>query len=194
MKNNKSIVVSFVLLVLMASLYRILPGRPLGFAPQIAMALFAGSIVKDKKYAFLLPLFSMLVSDILYQVLFQFNLSPVPGFYSGQLINYVLFVALTVVGFAIKKTNPVHIIAGSVAGATLYFLLSNFAVWIGGGLNIANLPYPKTMAGLLNCYAEAIPFYRGSLYATLIFSGILFGGYFLINKYFIQKPVELAQL
>ena len=194
MKNNKSIIVSFVLLVLMASLYRILPGRPLGFAPQIAMALFAGSIVKDKKYAFLLPLFSMLVSDILYQVLFQFNVSTVPGFYNGQLINYVFFVALTVVGFAIKKTNPVHIIAGSVAGATLYFLLSNFAVWIGGGLNIANLPYPKTMAGLLNCYSEAIPFYRGSLYATLIFSGILFGGYFLINKYFIQKPVVLAQV
>ena len=192
MKNNKSIAVSFVLLVLMASLYRVLPGRPLGFAPQIAMALFAGSIVKDKKYAFLLPLFSMLVSDILYQLLFQFNLSPVPGFYSGQLINYVLFAALTVVGFAIKKTNPVHIIAGAVAGASLYFLLSNFTVWIGGGLDIANMPYPKTIPGLLNCYTAAIPFYRGSLYATLIFSGILFGGYFLVDKYFIQKPVLAA--
>ena len=189
MKKDKSIVVSFILLVLMASLYRILPGRPLGFAPQIAMALFAGSIVKDKKYAFLLPLFSMLVSDILYEVLFQFKVSTVPGFYSGQLINYVLFVGLTVVGFAIKKTNPVQIFAGSIAGATIYYLLSNFAVWIGEGLDITNQPYPKTMAGLLHCYAEAIPFYRGSLYATLIFSVILFGGYYLINRYFNQKPV-----
>jgi len=193
MKKDKSIVVSFVLLVLIAALYRVLPGRPLGFAPQIAMALFAGSIVKDKKFAFLLPLFSMLASDIIYEVLFQYNLSPVPGFYSGQLMNYVLFAALTVVGFAIKKTNPVHIIAGSVAGATIYFLLSNFAVWIGGGLDITNMPYPKTIGGLVNCYTAAIPFYRGSLYATLIFSGILFGGYFLINKYWMQKPV-VAQL
>jgi hypothetical protein len=191
MKKDKSLIVSFVLLVLMASLYRILPGRPLGFAPQIAMALFAGSVVKDKKFAFLLPLLSMLVSDIIYQLLFQFNLSPVPGFYSGQLLNYILFAGLTVVGFAIKKSNPVHIIAGSVAGATIYFLLSNFAVWIGGGLDIANLPYPKTTAGLMHCYAEAIPFYRGSLYATLIFSGLLFGGYFLINKYFNHKPVTI---
>ena len=52
MKLNKSVVGSFVLLVLMASLYRIMPGRPLGFAPQIAMALFAGSVIKDKKVAF----------------------------------------------------------------------------------------------------------------------------------------------
>lgn len=188
MKKDRSIVVSFILLVLMASLYRILPGRPLGFAPQIAMALFAGSIVKDKKYAFLLPLFSMLVSDILYEVLFQFKIATIPGFYSGQLINYILFVGLTVVGFTIKKTNPVQILAGSVAGATIYYLLSNFTVWIGGGLDIANQPYPKTMAGLLHCYAEAIPFYRGSLYATLIFSTILFGGYYLINRYVAQKP------
>lgn len=189
MKKDRSIVVSFVLLILMASLYRILPGRPLGFAPQIAMALFAGSIVKDKKYSFLLPLFSMLISDIIYEVLFHYNLSPVPGFYSGQFINYVLFVGLTVVGFAINQTKPVQIFAGAIAGTTLYFMLSNFAVWIGGGLDIANLPYPKTISGLLHCYAEAIPFYRGSLYATLIFSVVLFGGYFLINKYFVHKPV-----
>jgi hypothetical protein len=193
MKNDQSIIVSFILLVLMASLYRILPGRPLGFAPQIAMALFAGSIVKDKKFAFLLPLFSMLISDIIYEFLFQFHISSVPGFYNGQLINYILFAALTVVGFAIKKTNPVHILTGSVAGATIYFLLSNFTVWIGGGLDITNLPYPKTFNGLLHCYTEAIPFYRGSLYATLLFSGVLFGGYFLINKYYVQKPA-LAKL
>jgi hypothetical protein len=189
MKKETSIVVSFVLLVLLASLYRILPGRPLGFAPQIAMALFAGSIVKDKKFSFLLPLFSMLISDIIYEVLFHYNLSPVPGFYSGQFVNYLLFVGLTVVGFAVNQTKPIQILAGAIAGTTLYFILSNFAVWIGGGLDIANLPYPKTLAGLLHCYAEAIPFYRGSLYATLIFSGVLFGGYFLINKYFMQKLV-----
>lgn len=193
MKNDKSIAVSFILLVLMVSLYRIIPGRPLGFAPQIAMALFAGSVVKDKKFAFLLPLLSMLISDVIYQVLFQFKLSAVPGFYSGQVTNYILFVLLTVVGFAIKKTNMVHIIAGSLAGATIYFLLSNFTVWIGGGLDITNQPYPKTMTGLLHCYSEAIPFYQGSLYATFIFSGILFGGYFIFTQYFMQKP-QVAQV
>lgn len=188
MKKDQSIITSMILLVLMASLYRILPGRPLGFAPQIAMALFAGSVVKDKKYSFLLPLFSMLISDILYELLFTLHISSVPGFYSGQVMNYIFFVGLTVVGFAINELKPVQIISGSIAGSTAYFLLSNFAVWIGGGLDIANQPYPKSFAGLMHCYTEAIPFYKGSLYATLFFSVVLFGGYFIINKYIVQKP------
>ena len=182
MKIDKSIIVSFILLVVIASLYRIMPGRPLGFAPQIAMALFAGSIVKDKKFSFLLPLLSMLLSDIIYETLFRFELSSRPGFYDGQFLNYILFIAVTVIGFMINKYKPVQIAVGSIAGATFYFITSNLAVWIGGGLDLNNLPYPKTFDGLLNCFAAGIPFYQGSLYATLFFSAILFGGYSLFNR------------
>ena len=108
MKIDKSLIAAFVLLVIIASLYRIIPGRPFGFAPQIAMALFSGSIVKDKKYAFLLPILSMLLSDVLYEVLFQLNVSPIAGFYEGQAMNYILFAAVTVIGFAIRKDKVLH--------------------------------------------------------------------------------------
>ena len=186
MKIDKSIIVSFILLVILASIYRIMPGRPLGFAPQIAMALFSGSIVKDKKFSFLLPILSMLVSDIIYEVLFRYNISSIPGFYSGQLTNYILFGAVTIIGFIIRKENLLHIAAGSVLGATFYFVASNFVVWIGGGLGLDNLPYAKTWDGLMTCLAAGIPFYKGSLFATLFFSAIFFGGYFLINKYTVR--------
>lgn len=187
MKIEKSTAASFVLLIIICSLYRILPGRPLGFAPQIAMALFSGSIIKDKKYAFLMPLFSMLISDVIYEILFALNVSPIQGFYDGQWINYLLFAALTVIGFAINKNKWLTIIAGSFAGVFFYFLLSNFAVWIGGGLGLNNLPYTKSFAGLMECYAAGVPFLRGSIAATLLFSGILFGGYRLFNNYFLAK-------
>ncbi|MEJ7587025.1 MAG: DUF6580 family putative transport protein [Ferruginibacter sp.] len=187
MKIDKSIVAGFVLLVVIASLYRIFPGRPFGFAPQIAMALFSGSIIKDKKYSFLLPIASMLVSDIIYEVLFQFKISPLAGFYEGQLLNYLLFAGLTVIGFGIKKENLVHIVTGALTGATFYFIASNLLVWIGGGLGLDNLPYAKTWEGLMACFAAGIPFYQASLFATLFFSGILFGGYFLITKYALGK-------
>ena len=189
MKIDKSIIGSFVLLVVIASLYRIMPGRPLGFAPQIAMALFSGSIIKDKKYSFLMPLLSMLVSDVIYEVLYQSGISTLTGFYSGQFLNYVLFVAVTVIGFFIKKENLVHIVAGSLAGATFYFLASNFLVWIGGGLALNNLPYAKTWDGLITCYAAGLAFYKASLYATLFFSAVLFGGYFIMNRYAQRKHV-----
>jgi hypothetical protein len=182
MKIDKSIIFSFVLLVLIASLYRVLPGRPLGFAPQIAMALFSGSIIRRRSLSFAMPLLSMLVSDLLYQALYALNMTTIPGFYDGQWLNYLLFAAVTVIGFAITSTNWVHIFAGSVGGTLFYFLTSNFAVWIGGGLALNNLPYPKTLAGLTECYVAGLPFLSGSFYATVLFSGILFGGYRLVSR------------
>jgi hypothetical protein len=177
MKINKSTIWSFVLLVIIASLYRVIPSRPGGFAPQIAMALFAGSIIKEKQYAFLLPLLSMFVSDALYEVLYRNGLTQIAGFYSGQITNYILIASLTIIGFWVKKTNVTHIIAGSLAGTTLYFLASNFLVWLNGGLT-----YAKTWAGLTECYVAGLPFYRNSIYATLLFGGLLFGVYNLMIK------------
>ncbi len=175
--------------MVIASLYRVLPGRPLGFAPQIAMALFGGSIIRDKKFAFILPLFSMFISDVLYEVLYSFNLSSIPGFYEGQLQNYILIGAITVLGFWINRKNVLQIVAGSFAGAITYFLLSNLVVWLGGGLGLNNLPYAKTAEGLVSCLAAGLPFLKGSLYATLFFNAILFGGYYLAEKFSSQERV-----
>jgi hypothetical protein len=190
MKIERSIIVSFVLLVLIASLYRLLPGRPLGFAPQIAMALFSGSIIKNKRYSFLLPILSMLLSDILYEVLFQFKISPIVGFYNGQVENYLLFASVTLIGFLIRKQNWLQIFAGALAGATFYFLVSNCLVWIAGGLALNNLPYAKSWDGLISCYTAAIPFYQGSLIATVFFSVVLFGGYSIFTKYAFQPKAS----
>ena len=70
MKITKQLAGSFILLIVIASLYRIMPGRPYGFAPQIAMAIFGGAVIKDKKFAFLLPLLAMFVSVCLVQILY----------------------------------------------------------------------------------------------------------------------------
>ena len=106
MKNTKTTILVFVLLIVAAALYRIWDHRPWGFAPQIAMALFAGSVIKDKRFSFLVPLFSMLISDVLYQFLYSRGLTEISGFYQGQWVNYTLFTAITVIGFFIKKKPP----------------------------------------------------------------------------------------
>lgn len=191
MKVDKSIVASFILLVVISSLYRIIPNRPFGFAPQIAIALFSGSIVKDKKLAFLMPLFSMLVSDIIYELLYSYNISSIKGFYDGQWINYLLFCAVTVIGFYIQQNKITHIFLGGIAGVLFYFFASNFAVWVGGGLGINNLPYAKSLSGLVECLAAGLPFLKGSLMATLLFSSILFGGYKLFANNF-NKQLAVA--
>ena len=91
MKVSRQVVISFLLLIVIASLYRIMPGRPYGFAPQWAMAIFGGAIIKDKKLAFILPLLSMFISDALYEVLYRNGVGNIQGFYEGQFANYILF-------------------------------------------------------------------------------------------------------
>jgi branched-subunit amino acid transport protein AzlD len=186
MKNKGTTILVFTLLIIAAALYRVWDNRPWGFAPQIAMALFAGSVIKDKKFSFLVPLLSMVISDALYQFLYMQGLTEIKGFYHGQWVNYLLFTAITVIGFFIKKNNIISIVGGSLAGIVFFFIASNFLDWIGGGLDINNQPYPKTFDGLMKCFAAGLPFLKGSVWATLFFNGIFFGCYYLYNRYVVK--------
>jgi hypothetical protein len=51
-------------------------------------------------------------------------------------------------------------------------------VWING----AGLSRPKTWDGLMLCYADAIPFFRNALIASVFFSAVLFGAYYLLTR------------
>jgi len=180
MKMNKNLLISFLLLVVVAALYRVFP-RPVNFAPQIAMALFAGAVIKDKVWAIALPILSMVISDLLYQVLYLNGLTNIPGFYVGQWQNYVLFGAMVSIGFLIKKIRVLNVLIASLAAPTIFFIVSNFVVW-AGWQGTRGLNRPKTLEGLLMCYGDAIPFYANSVIACCFFSAILFGSYVLIRR------------
>ncbi|MGN6298921.1 MAG: DUF6580 family putative transport protein [Ginsengibacter sp.] len=188
MKITKQLAGSFILLIVIASLYRIMPGRPYGFAPMIAMAIFGGAVIKDKKFSFLLPLLAMFVSDALYQLLYMNGVGNIPGFYDGQVINYFLFGGLTVFGFFIKNFNVKIIATAAIAAPTAYFLISNFLVWASSS-PLAGLSRPKTFNGLMMCYADGLPFYPWSLASTFIFSAILFGSYYFMTRNAVKPLV-----
>ena len=180
---NKNILISFLLLIVVGALYRLVPypTRPLNFAPQIAMALFAGAVIKDKIWAIALPILSMVISDLLYQVLYINGLTDIPGFYVGQWQNYILFAGITFIGFMIKKIKVLNVLLASLAAPTVFFIVSNFVVW-SGWQGTRGLNRPKTFEGLLMCYNDALPFYLNSVYACIFFSAILFGSYVLLRK------------
>lgn len=198
MKMNKSVLLAFGLLILASSLYRVWPDRPYGFAPQMAMALFGGAVIKNKRLAFLLPLLSMLVSDLFYQVLYINGLTEIKGFYSGQWLNYALIAGVTVFGFLLKKITALRVAAFSLAGSVIFFLASNFTVWAGGG----GFHRPKTFDGLLMCYADGLAFLRdygaikgfyGNLFlGDLFFCSLLFGGFFLLKRAVVSPKTQLA--
>lgn len=183
MKNNRSLLITLVLLIVVAALYRLIPNRPWGFAPQIAMALFGGAVIKDRKWAFALPIFSMFVSDCIFEVLYRSGHSSFQGFYEGQFTNYVLFAGMTLIGFLIKKVNILQVGIASLAAPLVFFLLSNFLVWVEG----AGLQRPKTFGGLMMTFNDGLPFLTGSILSTVLFSALLFGVYALVKS----QPAEL---
>jgi hypothetical protein len=192
MKLLKSNLLILFILILACALYRVWDSRPMGFAPQIAMALFAGSISKDKRFAFLFPILSLFISDLLYQFLYSQGLSTIKGFYSGQWQNYLLIASITIIGFFINKNKIGQIFVGSLAGAVYFFLISNFMVWVGGGWDINNQPYPRSFSGLMLCYTEAMPFFKWSVLSTLLFNGIFFGSFYLLGKSVLKKEMQAA--
>jgi hypothetical protein len=182
MKRNNQFFFFFIAIIVLSAVYRVIPfeSRPVWLgAPQLALALFAGSVIKNRKWAFAVPLISLLLSDILMQVTHAAGLTPhYPGFYAGQFINYGLIALLTVVGFFVRPKQISSIIGGMVTAPTLYFLLSNFAVWVSGG----GYMRPKTFGGLMQCYADGIPFYGYTLLSMAVFGFVLFGTYHLLQK------------
>ena len=59
-------------------------------------------------------------------------------------------------------------ISGSLVGACIFFIITNFGVWSMGS-------YGYTISGFLNCYTLAIPFFAYSVISTLLFSSIIEG-------------------
>ncbi|HEY0299290.1 MAG TPA: DUF6580 family putative transport protein [Arachidicoccus sp.] len=189
MKTSNKIIISFAVLILVAVLYRLLPlpKGVYGFTPMFAMAIFGGVIFRqDKKWAFTLPLITMFISDIIFQLLHDAGKLDIWGFYEGQLINYILYALTTSVGFFIKKINIVNIGIAAIIAPTLFFLLSNFSYWA------FTQSYYNEHNTLLQCYINGLPFYfPWSIVSTIVYSAILFGIFYSVQNSSIRKGVSI---
>lgn len=151
-------ILSPLLFIIIASFIRLLPHVP-NFSPIAAMALFGG-VYFNKKYALIIPLISLFVSDIFL------------GFHSTIPFVYGSFLITGIIGLWLKKhQNFKSILIGSILSSVLFFLITNYGVWLVGNL------YQKNIAGLAQSYIMAIPFFRNSLIGDLFFTGIFFGSY-----------------
>jgi hypothetical protein len=181
MKLNGRLIVFTLVLAALVTGCKLVFGPDLdwsGFSPVIAIALFAGFIMKQKDYSFLLPLLALLISDVAIQILYSQDLFPYAGFYKGQWVNYLFIFLATLVGWMLKGKNYTSLAAGAVAAPTVYFLASNFMVWRG----TSEAVYTNNFAGLMTCYEAGLPFYRNSVIATLVFLPVILVVYNLLTK------------
>jgi hypothetical protein len=154
-------------IIVFAVILRLLPHPP-NMAPIAAMALFGGFYL-DKKYALIIPLVALLLSDLFL------------GFYSEMPFIYGSFILTGLIGLWLKKQNSKkYIVAGALFSSILFFLITNFGVWLMGSM------YAKNLSGFLECYTLAIPFFRNTLIGDLLYTGLFFGS-FELAKILLSK-------
>jgi len=151
-------------MIMVATAMRLLPHPP-NFTPITAMALFGGACFADKRAAFLVPLLGLFLSDL------------VLGFHDLMPVVYGSFILTVCLGFWLRQRRSVPAIMGaSIAAAVMFFVLTNLGVWAFDAM------YPKTMAGLEECFVMAIPFFGNTLLSSLFYSAVLFGGLEAVRK------------
>ena len=169
MKLSKQTILFYFILVAVTVIIKVICAPQInlsGFSTVFAIALFAGITTQNKTNAFLLPLVALFLSDAILQGLHALNLFPYSGFYSGQIINYVLFILITLIGIGLRNYKNAGIFAAAIIGPTVFFLFSNFIVWKTQG---AVMGYNSDISGLMQSYTFGLPFYRNSLISTIIF-------------------------
>ena len=151
-------------MILAAAASRLIPHPP-NFAPIGAMALFGGACFAQKRWAFVVPLAAMFLSDL------------VLGLHRLMPVVYGSFAMIVCLGFWLRRRRTVVPIAGAaLASSVLFFVLTNFGVWALGSW------YPRTWGGLVACYVAAIPFFHNTLLGDAVYSTVLFGGLALAEK------------
>ncbi len=162
------------------------------FTPIGAMGLFGGAYFSSKWKAFAFPLLTLLVSDLIIN-LFVFG-GKYGAMYSGWYVIYGVFALIVFFGkWILQKVSVKNVVIASVVAALSHWLIADFTVWIGGGTDLRTMtPLTKNWAGLMQCYAQGFPFMKNFLMGTLVYSGILFGGFELAQQRFPVLKLQLT--
>lgn len=151
------------------------------FTPVGAMALFGGCYFANKGKAFLVPLFSLFLSDIIIMQLFYPEHSTAL-LYEGWPWVYSSFALIVCIGFFIKRVSLGSVFASALLAALLHWVVSDFGIWMGGIDVSTGLPFTKDFSGLLKCYILALPFLKNMLLGNLVFSALMFGAFELAQR------------
>ena len=145
---------------------RLLPHAQ-GFLPVAASGLFAARVLSIPVLALLVPVLGMILSDM-----------ALPG--EDWRIQAVGFAGITIPAIAGMATRRwrgvVPVVSTMIPCSVLFFLLSNGAVWAFSGM------YPLSLSGLAQCYVAALPFLDKTILGDLFWTGVLFGGAWLVQN------------
>ena len=164
-----------ILIIFFAVVLRLIPHAP-NVAPIAAMALFGG-VYLDRKYALIVPLAAMFISDIFL------------GFHDTMLFVYGSFLITGLIGLWLRQHKSYrNIFIASIGSSILFFLVTNFGVWLMGTM------YDKTLTGLWEAYLMGLPFFRNTLLGDLGYVVLFFGSYELVLAFISNRKSQTSKL
>ncbi len=159
-----------VAIILFLAFSRLIPHPP-NFTPVGAIALLSGAFSKDLKFALLIPLIAMLLSDA------------VIGFHSSILYVYTA-VAMIVIGshYYLKQLSFISLSLAALISALVFFAITNFGAWLSHDM------YAHTISGLSQAYIAGIPFFKNTLLSNVLFTAVAFyASQQLSNKHLVDS-------
>ncbi len=162
-KNSFHFSVVFMM-ILSGSLSRLIPHAP-NFTAVGAMALFAGATLGLSLWAFLIPMTTLALTDLV------FGLHPTMIYVYGAFSLVTLLGALT-----LKKRSGARLVGITLLSSLLFFFVTNFGVWAAGGF------YAPNFSGLMESFTMGIPFLKNQIFGDITYSVLMFAGYELLAR------------
>ncbi len=152
-------------------------GLPFHFVPLAASLLFFGAKMPRKQFWIPLALFA--ASDVLLTKLVYHY-----PFKADTLVTWAWYAVALGIGMMLSKNDKLIRVAGaSLLASVSFFVISNLAVFFAWNM------YPKTWAGLVQCYALALPFFRNTVVSDMVFALAFFSVPVAIEL-LVGKPVR----
>lgn len=156
------------LFVVLAVLLRVTAGTgafaTYGFSLVGASLLFFGSRMPRKQ--FWIPAALLVGSDIFLNLgVYHIPLA------LDQIVMWAWYLVPCFLGLLLhNRVKPLNVLGAGLGTGVGFFLTSNFAVWAFG-----NIGYAHNLAGLMDCYVKAIPFFRNGIISDVLFAAVFFG-------------------
>jgi hypothetical protein len=154
-------------------------------APLAAMSLIGGMYL-GRRFALWVPLAVLVLTDLILNVQMGYSL-----IYWPRAFDYGAFLLIGLLGLWARERKLGVRIGAALATPFLFFLISNFAVWLFG-LSGANAPYAKTLSGLAECYAAGLPFLRGTVIGDWAFMTVFVVTAVLVQHFTTERQHGLV--
>jgi hypothetical protein len=162
--NNKKIIITLLLFTI-AIASRLLPHQP-NFAAVGAVTIIA-TIHLSLTSSLIITISSLLISD------------SILGFHHLMPWVYGAYVLTAIITYFTKNNK----LSQPFISSSLFFIITNFGVWLTTNM------YSPNISGLINCYNQAIPFFRNTFSSDLIYF-LIINSALNINIHKIPKQIS----